>query len=197
MQTPRNPQISRADRVLLTVMAVILATVSAVAGAAANYRPAAFPVAVVAPAPASAQDMVLTGLIAEHRCLAEALYYEARGEGSRGEKAVAEVVFHRMEAGNFGNSICAVVYEGAGHHGCQFSFTCNGELKRPREEAAWQKSEELAAQILTGEERLRNMTGGATHYHAVWMRPFWAPTLKKTGQIGGHIFYRAGRGPES
>jgi len=197
MQTPRNPQISRADRVLLTVMAVILATVSAVAGAAANYRPAAFPVAVVAPAPASAQDMVLTGLIAEHRCLAEALYYEARGEGSRGEKAVAEVVFHRMEAGNFGNSICAVVYEGAGHHGCQFSFTCNGELKRPREEAAWQKSEELAAQILTGEERLRNMTSGATHYHAVWMRPVWAPTLKKTGQIGGHIFYRAGRGPES
>ncbi len=186
-----NPQISRADRVMLTVMAVVLATVSAVVGAAANYRPASAPVIVAASAPV--QDTVLTGLIAEHRCLAEALYYEARGEGARGEKAVAEVVFHRMEAGNFGHSICAVVYEGAGHHGCQFSFTCNGDMKRPRDAAAWQKSKELAAQILTGEERLRNMTGGATHYHAVYVRPFWAPALEKTAHIGRHIFYRPGR----
>jgi spore germination cell wall hydrolase CwlJ-like protein len=186
----RNPQISRADRVMLTVMAVVLATVSAVVGAAANYRPTPAPVMVAA---APVQDTVLTGLIAEHRCLAEALYYEARGEGARGEKAVAEVVFHRMEAGNFGHSICAVVYEGAGHHGCQFSFTCNGDLNRPREEAAWQKSEALAAQILTGEERLRNMTGGATHYHAVYVRPFWAPALEKTAHIGRHIFYRPSR----
>ena len=66
-------------------------------------------------------------------------------------------------------------------------------MNRPREAAAWQKSEELAAQILTGEERLRNMTGGATHYHAVYMRPFWAPALEKTAHIGRHIFYRPGR----
>jgi spore germination cell wall hydrolase CwlJ-like protein len=144
-------------------------------------------------AAAPVQDMVLTGLIAEHRCLTEALYYEARGEGSRGEKAVAEVVFHRMEAGNFGHSICAVVHEGAGRHGCQFSFNCNGDLKRPREASAWRKSEELAAQILTGEERLRNTTGGATHYHAVYVRPVWAPALEKTAHIGRHIFYRASR----
>lgn len=191
MQTSRNPQISRADRVMLTVMAVVLATVSAVVGAAANYRPSP-PAAVVAVA-APVQDEVLTGLIAEHRCLAEALYYEARGEGARGEKAVAEVVFHRMETGSFGHSICAVVYEGAGHHGCQFSFTCNGDMNRPREEAAWQKSEELAAEILTGKERLANTTGGATHYHAVYVRPVWAPMLEKTAHIGRHIFYRASR----
>ena len=190
MQMPRNPQISRADRVMLTVMAVLLATVSAVVGAAANYRPAPAPV-VIAAAPA-AQDMVLGQLIAEHRCLTEALYYEARGENRTGKKAVAEVVFHRMEAGNFGHSICAVVHEGAGRHGCQFSFTCNGDMNRPRDAAAWQKSEELAAQILTGEERLRNMTGGATHYHAVYVRPFWAPALEKTAHIGRHIFYRPG-----
>jgi spore germination cell wall hydrolase CwlJ-like protein len=193
----RNPQISRADRVMLTVAAVMLATVSAVAGAAANYRPAPAPVRVAA---APVEDTVLSGLIAEHRCLAEALYYEARGEGARGEKAVAEVVFHRMEAGSFGHSICAVVYEGAGRHGCQFSFTCNGDLKRPREEAAWQKSEELAAKILTGELRLANTTGGATHYHAVYVRPFWAPTLEKTAHIGRHVFYRPsydGKGRDS
>lgn len=191
MQMPRNPQISRADRVMLTVMAVVLATVSAVVGAAANYRPAPAPV-VIAAAPA-AQDMVLGQLIAEHRCLTEALYYEARGENRTGKKAVAEVVFHRMEAGNFGHSICAVVHEGAGRHGCQFSFNCNGDLNRPREAAAWLQSEELAAQILTGEERLGNTTGGATHYHAVYVRPFWAPALEKTAHIGRHIFYRSSR----
>jgi spore germination cell wall hydrolase CwlJ-like protein len=136
---------------------------------------------------------VLGQLIAEHRCLTEALYYEARGENRTGKKAVAEVVFHRMEAGNFGHSICAVVHEGAGRHGCQFSFNCNGDLNRPREAAAWLKSEELAAQILTGEERLGNTTGGATHYHAVYVRPFWAPALEKTAHIGRHIFYRDGR----
>src|SRR6185503_11465386 len=102
MQMPRNQQISRADRVMLTVMAVLLATVSAVVGAAANYRAEPTPVVIVH---APAQDMVLTGLIAEHRCLTEALYYEARGENRTGKKAVAEVVFHRMEAGNFGHSI--------------------------------------------------------------------------------------------
>jgi spore germination cell wall hydrolase CwlJ-like protein len=195
MQMPRNPQISRADRVMLTVMAVVLATVSAVVGAAANYRPVQAPVTVMA-APAQ-DDMVLTGLIAEHRCLTEALYYEARGENRTGKKAVAEVVFHRMEAGNFGHSICAVVHEGAGHHGCQFSFNCNGDLNRPREAAAWRKSEELAAQILTGEERLANTTGGATHYHAVYVRPFWAPALEKTAHIGRHIFYRDGHSRDS
>jgi spore germination cell wall hydrolase CwlJ-like protein len=194
MQMPRNQQTSRADRVMLTVMAVVLATVSAVVGATANYRPAPAPV-VIAMAPV--QDMVLGQLIAEHRCLTEALYYEARGENRTGKKAVAEVVFHRMDAGNFGHSICAVVHEGAGHHGCQFSFNCNGDLNRPREAAAWRKSEELAAQILTGEERLSNTTGGATHYHAVYVRPFWAPALEKTAHIGRHIFYRDGHSRDS
>ena len=203
MSKKTSDAISRSDRVLVAAMAIILATASAAIGASLTYHPhtdnraAAKPVVQIALAPRPATDAVMTQLLAEHKCLSEVLYYEARGEGDGGQKAIAEVVFHRMNRGNFGHSICAVVYEGKGKPGCQFSFTCNGDLNRPREAAAWQKSEELAAQILTGEERLRNMTGGATHYHAVWMRPVWAPTLKKTGQIGGHIFYRAGRGPES
>ena len=81
-------------------------------------------------------DAAMTQLLAEHRCLSEVLYYEARGEGDQGQKAVAEVVFHRMNTGNYGHSICAVVYEGAGHPGCQFSFTCNGDLTRPQETRA-------------------------------------------------------------
>lgn len=187
--------ISRSDRVLVVAMAIVLATASAALGSAMSKHPDA-PVMskpITVTVPTTDTDSVLSQLIAEHHCLTQALYYEARGEGRIGEQAVAEVVFHRMNAGHFGHSICAVVYEGSGHPGCQFSFTCNGALGRPRDEAAWMKSEQLAAQILTGEVPLHNTTGGATHYHATWVNPFWAPTLKVTAQIGNHIFYRASR----
>jgi len=195
MSKKTNDAISRSDRVLVAAMSIILATASAAIGASLTYRPstelvAVAKVAVVAEAPKPAADTVMTQLLAEHKCLSEVLYYEARGEGRSGQQAVAEVVFHRMTAGHYGHSICAVVYEGSSHRGCQFSFTCNGDLQRPREASAWNKSEQLAAQILTGEVKLRNATGGATHYHANWVRPSWAPTLKKTAQIGNHIFYR-------
>jgi spore germination cell wall hydrolase CwlJ-like protein len=102
-------------------------------------------------------------------------------------------VFHRLNSGKYGDSICAVVYGGADRKVCQFSFTCNGDMKRPRETSAWNQAEELAARIFSGEERLRNATGGATSYHAVYVKPYWAPTLKRTAQIGNHIFYRGAR----
>jgi spore germination cell wall hydrolase CwlJ-like protein len=173
---------------------VVLTMVSAVCGAAMTYRPETRLVAVAAPVLPNVQEMMLR----EHRCLSEALYYEARSEGARGEKAVAEVVFHRMTSGSYGNSICAVVYEGSERKVCQFSFTCNGDLNRPREAVAWNEAEQLAAQILTGEVRLNNATGGATSYHAVWVKPYWAPTLERTARIGKHIFYRgAGRSSDS
>ena len=183
----RNDPTSRPDRVLFVALAVVLATASAVLGAAMTYRPQP-PAIVAAAAPVlpSAQVTVL----AEHRCLTEALYYEARSEGARGEKAVAEVVFHRLNSGRYGDSICAVVYGGADRKVCQFSFTCNGDMNRPREIVAWNQAEELAAQIFTGEVRLRNATEGATSYHAVYVKPYWAPSLKRTAQIGNHIFYR-------
>ena len=189
-----NNASSRSDRVLIGSLAIILATASATFGSAMGYQPQRSHRAsnVVVQSPPSVTDQVLTQLIAEHRCLSEALYYEARGEGRNGEQAVAEVVFHRLNKQNYGHSICAVVYEGSNGRVCQFSFTCNGALNCPREEAAWLASEQLAAQILTGEVPLRNATGGATHYHAIWVNPFWAPTLKRTTQIGNHIFYRSG-----
>jgi len=200
MSAQKNDAISRSDRMLVAALAIILATASAALGSALTYHPAVFhtvaaprPV-MTAPQPAakSAQDVVLTQLLAEHRCLAEVLYYEARGEGRTGQQAIAEVVFHRMNNGNYGHSICAVVYEGAGHPGCQFSFTCNGELVHSKQQSAWRESEKLAAQILTGEVRLKNATGGATNFHAISVSPDWAPTLERTIQIGNHIFYRGG-----
>jgi spore germination cell wall hydrolase CwlJ-like protein len=196
----RNETISPPDRILFATLAIVLATVSATLGSAmtghSNTLSTDHIAAMTSAAPTaqSVSDMALTQLIAEHRCLSEALYYEARGEGSTGQQAVAEVVFHRLNGGNHGHSICAVVYEGSSRPGCQFSFTCNGAMRRPREAAAWTGSEQLAAQILTGEVMLRNATGGATNYHATWVSPAWAPALKKTTQIGNHIFYRGLRG---
>lgn len=188
----RNDTTKRSDRVMLVTLAIVLVMVSATLGAAATHRAAPPVVAkIVTAVPHEVEDTALSQLAAEHRCLTEALYYEARGEGRVGEQAVAEVVFHRMSSGAHGRSICAVVYEGSFRPGCQFSFTCDGALHRPHEAAAWRKSEQLAAQILTGAVPLRNATGGATNYHAVQVRPVWAPALKITARIGNHIFYRA------
>ena len=203
MSKKTNDAISRSDRVLFAAMAIILATASAAIGSSLTYHRQVAEkitaIAQVAVAPHQVQvadiaqpaaDTAMTQLLAEHKCLSEVLYYEARGEGTGGEKAIAEVVFHRMNHGDYGHSICAVVYEGSRHPGCQFSFTCNGEMRRVKQPAAWREAENLAAQIMTGEIALKNATGGAVNFHAVSVSPDWAGTMDKTTQIGNHIFYR-------
>ena len=195
----KNDALARSDRALVATMAIIIATGSAAVGASISYNPStdksAAPVAMAAPAQAALpKDSALSRLVAEHRCLSEVMYYEARGEGSSGQKAIAEVVFARMRNGNYGHSICAVVYEGAKRAGCQFSFACSGDLVRPRDPEAWSEAETLAARILTGEVRLTNATNGATNFHAISVSPEWAPTLRRTTQIGNHLFYRGGPG---
>ena len=196
MPSKTNDAISRSDRVLVAAMGIILATASAAIGASLTNHPSTDKVAApkqvvrVVQAPAPVTDVALAQLLAEHKCLSEVLYYEARGEGAGGQKAIAEVVFHRMNHGDYGHSICAVVYEGKDRPGCQFSFTCNGQINRPKQMAAWREAEKLAAQILTGQVPLRNATGGALNYHAVSVSPDWADTMDKTTQIGNHIFYR-------
>jgi spore germination cell wall hydrolase CwlJ-like protein len=199
MSQKTNDAISRSDRVLVVAMAIILATASAAIGASLTNHSstdkvaavvATKPVVRIVEAAVPATDVAMTQLLAEHKCLSEVLYYEARGEGAGGQKAIAEVVFHRMNHGDYGHSICAVVYEGKGRPGCQFSFTCDGEIARPKQMAAWRQSEKLAAEILTGEVSLHNATGGAVNFHAVSVSPDWADTMDKTTQIGNHIFYR-------
>ena len=202
MTKKTNDALSRSDRVLIAALAIILATASAAVGASltnhaaaaqiAMAKPVSIKIAPVVEAKLPGPDAAMSKLLAEHRCLSEVLYFEARGEGDKGQKAVAEVVFHRMNSGNYGHSICAVVYEGSGHPGCQFSFTCNGDLHREKEARAWTESERLAAEILTDQAWRKDSTGGATNSHAASVSPDWAPTLEKTGQIGNHVFYRGG-----
>jgi hypothetical protein len=123
------------------------------------------------------------------RCLTQAVYYEAALEPRPGQEAVAQVVLNRVRDPNFPNSVCGVVFEGAERlTGCQFSFTCDGALSQAPVAWAWQRAEDVAQKALNG--HVAERVGTATHYHADYVHPWWAPSLGKIDQIGAHIFYR-------
>lgn len=137
-------------------------------------------------------ELATARLASESQCLAEAMYHEARGEGVDGQKAVAEVVLQRTRNRNFGNTVCSVVFEGIepGRLDCQFSFACDGSRNRPKEDAIWRRTKLLAEKIMVGEVRLADRTQRAIFYHSVEVRPYWAPRMLRTVQIGNHVFYR-------
>ena len=146
--------------------------------------------AVVAQSPAT--EATIIKVLEDQRCLAEAMYYEARGEGRSGQEAIAEVIFHRMHARGYPHSICGVVYQGAGRsNGCQFSFACNGELHQSKSPGAWWRARMLAAKIMAGVVQLGDVTENAISFHATDVQPDWADHLERTIQIGNHVFYRA------
>ena len=126
----------------------------------------------------------------EQRCLAEAVYFEARSEPPEGQAAVAQVVLNRMKSGLYPSSICGVVYQNRNRHlACQFTFACEGKALRTNEPEAWEQAKEIASAVLEGKTYLAEV-GGATHYHAKYVRPYWAKRLKKMDVIGQHIFYK-------
>jgi hypothetical protein len=133
-------------------------------------------------------EVALANLASETNCLAEAIYYEARGEGVAGEKAIAEVVVHRIHRAGYPHSICGVVHQGSGD-ACQFSFVCNGMLDQPRTPGEWSRAVRLATRILNGALPLTDVTNGAIAFHAASVEPDW-PGLVRTVQIGNHVFYR-------
>ena len=123
------------------------------------------------------------------RCLTQAVYYEAALEPRPGQEAVAQVVLNRVRDPNFPNTVCGVVFQGAERiTGCQFSFTCDGALSQAPVAWAWKRAEDVARRALDGHVAQR--VGTATHYHADYVFPWWAPSLGKIDQIGAHIFYR-------
>ncbi len=126
----------------------------------------------------------------EKRCLAEAIYFEARGESEKGQAAVAQVVLNRVSSGLYPSSICGVVFQNREHyHACQFSFACEGRSLRITEPDAWHKAMRIANAVTSGRTYLADV-GDATHYHADYVRPYWSYRLKKTDVIGHHIFYK-------
>jgi spore germination cell wall hydrolase CwlJ-like protein len=126
----------------------------------------------------------------EKRCLAEAVYFEARSEPEAGQAAVAQVVLNRVSSGLYPASVCGVVYQNRTHYkACQFSFACEGRRLRITEPEAWTSATRIADEVMTGATYLSDV-GRSTHYHANYVKPRWAKALKRTDRIGNHIFYR-------
>ena len=122
-------------------------------------------------------------------CLTAAVYYEARSQSEDGQRAVAQVVLNRVRDRAFPNSVCGVVYQGAERRtGCQFSFTCDGSMNRPRELGAWDRARAVAAAALGGS--VYAPVGAATSFHTTSILPWWASSLAQITTVGAHVFYR-------
>jgi spore germination cell wall hydrolase CwlJ-like protein len=122
-------------------------------------------------------------------CMTAAVFYEAATESDQGQRAVAQVILNRVRHPAYPKSVCEVVFQGSQRTtGCQFSFTCDGSLARKPTTAAWDRARRVAEASLTG--ATEPTVGMATHYHTIWILPYWAPSLDKITTVGAHIFYR-------
>ncbi|HKY81847.1 MAG TPA: cell wall hydrolase [Sphingobium sp.] len=122
------------------------------------------------------------------QCLTQAVYYEAAREPETGQRAVAQVVLNRVRHPAFARTVCGVVYQRFNASVCQFSFVCDGSLARQPLPDLWARAKRIAAAALAG--HVEKQVGTATHYHADYVFPRWAPHLAKLARIGAHIFYR-------
>jgi spore germination cell wall hydrolase CwlJ-like protein len=124
------------------------------------------------------------------KCLAEAVYFEARGEAVRGQIAVAQVVMNRTFSGFYPNTVCGVVYQNKHRHlACQFTFACDNNPDVVREPDMWERAKKIAKAMLDGQLWLPEVAK-STHYHAYWVRPSWVNEMKKMYKFGVHTFYR-------
>ncbi len=161
-------------------------------GSLPRVLPKIDPVAIAPGAPAKPFG---AGAQAEHDgrrsldCLTQAVYHEARSETEDGQRAVAQVVLNRVRHPAYPNSVCGVVFQGSHRAtGCQFSFTCDGSMRRRPEPGAWERARGIAADALSGS--VYEPVGLATHYHTTAVRPWWASSLTRAITVGSHIFYR-------
>ena len=125
----------------------------------------------------------------EMKCLAEAIYFEARGEALEGQYAVGEVIINRVLSKDFPNSVCGVISEGANKlNACQFSYNCDGKLETITEKKIYERILKLSQMLL--EPSAMFLTGGATFYHSKLVSPSWSKKFIKTNEIGNHVFYK-------
>jgi spore germination cell wall hydrolase CwlJ-like protein len=124
-------------------------------------------------------------------CLAEAVYFESRGQPLMGQMAVAQVILHRVDDKRFAKSVCGVVQERSrGAKGaCQFSFVCDARSDVPSQSASWDEAKAVAKVALAGD--MPDVTGGkALFFHATHAAPAWRHRMEKTATLGSHLFYR-------
>jgi len=139
-----------------------------------------------------AERLALTGVARARaeKCLANAVYFESRGESVRGQIAVAQVVMNRVFSPFYPNDVCGVVYQNAHrHNACQFTFACDGIPDVVTEPDAWERAKRISRDMLDGKLWMPEVSK-STHYHAYWVRPDWVNEMKKIYKLGVHTFYR-------
>jgi spore germination cell wall hydrolase CwlJ-like protein len=139
-----------------------------------------------------AERLGLTGkLRAKHeKCLADAIYFESRGEPLKGQEAVAQVVMNRVFSGKYPDNVCGVVYQNSHRYlACQFTFACEGKKLVVDEPDMWEQAKRIAHDTLDGKLWVKEV-GKSTHYHAYWVRPSWVNEMKRLYKFGVHTFYR-------
>lgn len=170
----------------------IALTSALILGATSEFSLAA-PAATVQPALSTMSDIARATADSRERaarCLTYAIAYEAGREPVDGQRAVAAVILNRTAHPAYPKSVCGVVFQGSARTtGCQFTFTCDGALRRSLPLSIMFAARRVADAVLDGEHI--PAIGGATHYHASYVYPYWAPTLVRVGRIGAHVFYRA------
>jgi N-acetylmuramoyl-L-alanine amidase len=138
-------------------------------------------------APDQKQAAVVSDRARQVRCLAEAVYYEAKGEPRRGQEAVAEVVATRVASRAYPNTFCGVVYQRTARV-CQFSWACSA--RRAPHGPQWARANDIAERVVDGWRP--GVATGATHFHATFVSPSWSRVYRRVAHIGGHVFYRPG-----
>lgn len=142
-----------------------------------------------------AQELDLTGKerVKAERCLAQAIYFEARAEPVNGQIGVAQVVLNRVFSPYYPGDVCGVVFQNAHRHlSCQFTFACDGKPEYVNEAGAWARAQRIAKQALDAKVWIPEIAK-STHYHATYVRPNWIREMKKMVKVGVHIFYRPHR----
>jgi spore germination cell wall hydrolase CwlJ-like protein len=127
----------------------------------------------------------------EINCLAKNIYFEARSSNLADKAAVADVVMNRVQDRRYPSTICSVISQGIkpNRKDCQFSWKCDGKSEIPRESDSWDEAKTIAYNMYI-KNKYRGITEGATHYHATYVKPYWAKSLQAVGRIGEHIYYR-------
>ena len=132
----------------------------------------------------------------EVNCLALNIYHEARNQPTVGKLAVAQVTLNRVKDVRFPNTICGVVYQGYYANNapiknkCQFSWWCDGKSDKPKEIQSWNYALMLARHMHEGFFDNIDVVKDATHYHAVYVNPYWTKEKKKVKVIADHVFYK-------
>lgn len=130
----------------------------------------------------------------ELQCLAENVYFEARGEPLKGQYAVAEVTMNRLASPHFPDTVCDVVYDTRWDRlrrrlTAHFSWTALDIEEEPKG-PAWDQAMEVATAVYNRDHT--PVVPGALYFHATYVNPYWKASKHKIARIGNHIFYREG-----